>query len=227
MDSQLAYERRKGETADAYEAARAYFELGAGRSLAGVSKKLSKNVGLLKRWSVRWDWVNRAIAWDEVMDKARDEAVRKALSTEAVRVAEEWATRENLVRQRMYDLHVRGLNKIDQMLGFPLATITTEVRKDPNGEMARFTTVNPARWSFDTVHRMAARMCALGLAAVRNTGATGGNEMEREENWMIDDYLEVPQVSPDDKSPDISPAADAQAPLPQPVNADEVVDKAG
>lgn len=39
------------------------------RSLAKVAKELSKSVQLIYRWSERWDWSNRAAAFDDYMDK--------------------------------------------------------------------------------------------------------------------------------------------------------------
>ena len=81
------------------------------------------------------------------------------------------------------------------MLEFPLATVTTET-VDRLGGPVRVTTVRPAKWTFDTVGRLARIMFALAQQAVRNTGSIS-DEMEREENWMIEDYSVPDSVTPE------------------------------
>lgn len=82
------------------------------------------------------------------------------------------------------------------MLAFPLATVTTENRDGRAGENVRITTVTPTRWTFDTCHRLGKAGFDMGFRAIRNEGSTTGNELEREENWMIEDFL-PPRLSPD------------------------------
>ena len=182
-----AFERREGETSQAFEAARVYFDLGTNRSLAAAGRKLAKSIPLLKRWSAQWNWVERARAWDDIRVRELDAEVKKAMAAAALRVAAEWETRENVYRERLYQSHIRGLNKFDQMLAFPLATVTTETEEGPNGPVKR-TTVRPAKWTFDTAHRLARAMFDLGRRAICNEGMLTGDEEEREEDWMIEDY---------------------------------------
>ena len=120
------FERQPKETSMAYESARAYFEMGADRSIALVAQKFTKSTRLLKRWSVAWSWVARAAAWDEQRQKMVDAAVAAAISETAVKVAAEWETRDRQLRQLQYDLTQRTIAKMDKMLEFPLATVTTE-----------------------------------------------------------------------------------------------------
>ncbi len=56
------WEQQQNETAKAYEAARAYFEIGANRSIAAVAQKYSKSIALLMRWSAKHNWVNREMS---------------------------------------------------------------------------------------------------------------------------------------------------------------------
>ena len=69
----------------------------------------------------------------------------------------------------------------------------------------RVTTVRPSKWNFDTIGRVAKIMFALAQQAVRNTGSIAGDEMEREENWMIEDYT-VPDAAP---APSLTSGAEA------------------
>ena len=44
-------------------------DMGAERSLAKVAQKLGKSKALMERWSVRWQWGQRAEAWDAEFDR--------------------------------------------------------------------------------------------------------------------------------------------------------------
>ena len=57
------WERLENETDAAFSAFTTYLEL-EDRSLQKVSTKLSKSRQLINRWTNKFDWKNRAIAWD-------------------------------------------------------------------------------------------------------------------------------------------------------------------
>ncbi len=86
------WERRSGESAEAYAAFSLYRDMAyrtedakgnikisdvplVRRSARAVAVQVGKNESLLERWSVTWDWVNRAEAYDRFIDA---EALRKA-----------------------------------------------------------------------------------------------------------------------------------------------------
>ena len=86
------WERRSGESAEAYAAFSLYRDMAyrtedakgnikisdvplVRRSARAVAIQVVKNESLLERWSVTWDWVNRAEAYDRFIDA---EALRKA-----------------------------------------------------------------------------------------------------------------------------------------------------
>src|ERR1700719_949421 len=50
------YERREGETLEAYNAARCYFELREERSQELVAQRCTKGVSIIERWCAKWDW---------------------------------------------------------------------------------------------------------------------------------------------------------------------------
>ena len=109
------------ESGPAYEAFRVFLELGGGRTVAEVVRRLGKKESLIWRWVSRHDWRHRAWLWD-VRQAGEDEA--------AVR-----QQRESLLRERLEDL--------DRMGRACLAFFRTMVRRDPEtGEVnfdARFT----------------------------------------------------------------------------------------
>lgn len=157
--------RQPGESIQAFEAARAYFELGVIRSLAAVGQKLGKSKVLMERWSRRWDWVNRAVTFDRRQDQKRQERLLRLQREQDLR----WLEIDEKLRQDKYDMAMKHLAKQDKMLDFPLATITTETLEE-NGTVVRRTTVRPGKWSFDTASRMAERAFKWAHAAIRNQG---------------------------------------------------------
>lgn len=60
--------RQKGETRKAYAAFRCYRDMGEGRSIWNVCKELDKSYHTISRWCQRWDWVDRASAFDAEED---------------------------------------------------------------------------------------------------------------------------------------------------------------
>jgi len=65
----------KGESDEAWQAFVLYRNMphrakeAAPRSLAKVAAELSKSIQLVYRWSTRWNWVDRAAAFDDYIDK--------------------------------------------------------------------------------------------------------------------------------------------------------------
>jgi hypothetical protein len=71
-------DRQWGETSKAYAAFRTYLDLGPDRSLAKASQALHKSVGTLRRWSVRWRWVERVRQIEDERIAEREEALRRS-----------------------------------------------------------------------------------------------------------------------------------------------------
>ena len=71
------WHKRRDESAKAYEAFSTYRGLGANRSLVRTGRVLGRGPNAekwLAIWSVKYDWVNRAEAWDDERDRIRLEA---------------------------------------------------------------------------------------------------------------------------------------------------------
>jgi hypothetical protein len=69
------FERQRGESGQAFGAFAAYRDLGPTRTVRRVAQELSKSVTLISRWSSKWRWVERVIAWDNRVDAEAREAV--------------------------------------------------------------------------------------------------------------------------------------------------------
>lgn len=83
---QELWERQPGESSVAYEAFLLYRNMGhepegekKKRRLASVAKKLGKSLKLMERWSFTWDWVERARAYDNELQRIGMEETRAAI----------------------------------------------------------------------------------------------------------------------------------------------------
>lgn len=79
-----AWERRPNETDPAFVAFQTYLELKP-RSFIGVAQELRKSGALVRRWAEKYDWQERARAWDNsILQRTHDE-ISAALGAEMLR----------------------------------------------------------------------------------------------------------------------------------------------
>lgn len=69
----LPWEKQVGESNPAWAAFVLYRDLGPERTLLKVSKQIAKNQTLVKRWSVRNNWIERCDEYDRYLDRRRRE----------------------------------------------------------------------------------------------------------------------------------------------------------
>lgn len=62
--AEYEWERKKGESSEAYTAFKLYYKMGAKRSCSKVAQSLLKSRVLITGWCSKWDWVERARAYD-------------------------------------------------------------------------------------------------------------------------------------------------------------------
>lgn len=72
-----AWERQDSETSPAWGAFLLYRDMGGNRSLEKVARKVGKSRPLMERWSRRYDWVERARAFDRAMDAESVDAYKQ------------------------------------------------------------------------------------------------------------------------------------------------------
>lgn len=119
--------KRPGESAQAYEAAKLYFEMGADRSLEAVAQKLHKSRTIIARWCGRWRWVKRAADYDRHVDASREETLQQARTVDA----QKWIERDELLRERFYQLGEVILEKMERMIReFPERDISRTESRD-------------------------------------------------------------------------------------------------
>lgn len=180
------WEQRPHEGAKAYAAARLYFELGADRSIREVARRLDRSSTFIGRWSKRHQWTRRARLYDRHLAQIELKS-RERLAKE---VAEQWALREQELRERKYKLADSMMTKAEHMLNFPLAK--QRIEDEPGGK--RVTVVQPAKWTMFSVARLAATGVDMAHSAILNERASDreGNE---EEEYILED-LRPPEAKP-------------------------------
>ena len=97
------FEQQEKESAKAFEAFSVYLNMGAERSLAAVGRKLGKSRALLERWSAKFDWAERVLAYDlhlATVEREATEVVARGRSAE-------WLKRQEAVREREWEMHER------------------------------------------------------------------------------------------------------------------------
>jgi len=163
-----AWHRRKNETVNDYASFELYRNLdSSSRTVAAAYKLYGKDKRQGKKQDGRYDapsqrfyeasriheWAERALAWDEHLRDIRDaEAERTVLADFA-----EWEKRKQVIRKQGFELYLKFLNRVKEMLDHPLTVETTEdeeVSTDGKTLIVR-KTVNPVRWNNDSMVRMA------------------------------------------------------------------------
>src|SRR4051794_12380649 len=71
-DAASRWDRKAGESEEAYAAFLSYRDMGVSRSLDRVGKALGKSGGLCERWSSRHGWAERCRGWDNHLQAQRD-----------------------------------------------------------------------------------------------------------------------------------------------------------
>lgn len=95
------FERQPSESAKAFAAFETYARLESKRSLAAVGQALGKSVGLLERWSRKYQWVERARAYDYHLAAVE----RQAAESRAVAKAEERMRRRDELLEQEWAIH--------------------------------------------------------------------------------------------------------------------------
>ncbi len=109
------WERQPGETGKAYSHFAKYRDLGPERSM----EKLRKNLGVkvsqtrLEQLSVKYNWVNRAAAYDDYIDRKKREEKEKAILDMAERHARLAVAFQQKVVERLRELDSAELEPRD------------------------------------------------------------------------------------------------------------------
>ena len=97
----LEFEQRPKESGKAFAAFAVYLSMGSERSLAQVGQQLGKSVGLIERWSKRFDWGGRVQAHGAHFAAVEREATEAVARSKAA----EWLKRQQELREREWMMH--------------------------------------------------------------------------------------------------------------------------
>lgn len=137
MDDRLPWEKQKGESRQAFEAFSTYRDMGAARSLTKVAKKLNKSVTILGRWSGRWNWVERASAWDLELDRQNREAQIEAIKEMSERHTREAMLFQQKVLERLRELRPGELSPQDMARWFEVAVKVERLSRGETTEILK------------------------------------------------------------------------------------------
>jgi hypothetical protein len=177
------WDRQPDETAEAYRAFTFYRDLPPGqRSLeragalhaeanGGRQTARGRPTTTIERWSSRFQWVNRAEAFDAYLETLRRAELERAERADATK----WAARRIEERDSEWDLRTALIEKAKTMLAFPLTVVVTETETDPiSNRVYQKQVIQPARWTLNTarlmvetavkIGRMGAEMEVAGMA---------------------------------------------------------------
>ncbi len=114
------WERQPNESDKAFQAFAIYRDMGANgqkRSIRAVAQKLKKSTTIIGRWSSNLNWVERANAWDDELDRLTREELTKGIA--------EMRKRHAKIAQAMLAKALKGLQRIpeDEMSSQDVAKI--------------------------------------------------------------------------------------------------------
>lgn len=156
------WDRLPGESDKAFAAARKYFEAGAGRSIRGVAADANQARQFAK-WSARFEWVQRAAAFDAHLAQTAD----RALERELERTAPDWAARLERLRERAWTLSSSLLDRAELMLQFPLTQVE---EREVLGGKTIIRIIKPVRFNMRTAASLVEIGAKVGaLAAAPET----------------------------------------------------------
>ena len=175
------WERRRGESAQAYKAFCSYRDLGLERTIKAAYHKAIKRPtqqtsGTWKAWAARHKWDARARAYDAHIEAIELQAREREIAKRAV----ELERRKKQAQDDAWAMFEEVKAKLQQMLKFPVITVT-----DADGKK----TVNPAKWDYNSIARI---MEAMTKLAKLGSGADSGLLTLLNIDWasLTEDQLE-------------------------------------
>lgn len=155
--------RQEGEPAKAYAGAQIYFELGKDRTLKKVAERVGVTDRTIQNWSSRWNWIERAAAFDRHNQTSKLQIEEEELRRSAREEAQRWAEKRAALREEAFDLGSQLISRAKEMLRFPL-------HEAKRNEKEQTVIIKPVKWNANSLVntlRLAIDLKALatGLAA--------------------------------------------------------------
>lgn len=187
-----AWEPEQGELkkgAKAWSAFKVYRDAGPHRTLKmaaaayfGVSEAdlTASQYGQVRRWSSRFDWIERAQGFDDWLTMRRQSIIEEHEDTKSA----EFADRQLKLRERLLNVAEQLADGAEKMASWPL-TEQKVVREGDDGEPQTLIFV-PAGWSKST----AVQYYNAAAAAVGGSWTKAGIEEESGQEWDFSELTE-------------------------------------
>lgn len=148
-----AWERQPREPHQAYRAFCRYREMGAQRRLESLGQDYSREQ--LSKWLNRWQWVERAAAWDQYLAMLW----QKHYHDQQQHQQDIWRQRREQWRETEWD-YVRALQrKVDTLLSLPV----TRQRTVRDGKTV---IIEPMHWNLGDITQLVQLISELGRKAL-------------------------------------------------------------
>ena len=159
----------KKESQKAFEAFEMYCQMNSGRTIAKVAQYYGKTVGAIHIWSGKFDWVERAAAYDDWRNEKHLQTLETKIEKSAEKEVDVWVNRRFDVRhsefelgKKLVTLAMRGLEAISNPSNpfFEKKIVTTK-----DGKRSESTTTVPGINHLEKI----ARVMEIGLRWQRNS----------------------------------------------------------
>jgi hypothetical protein len=114
----------------------------------------------VRRWAAEWRWLERAAAFDEAVSAS----TRKQIEQRIAERSTVWLAREEFTREEGYDLFLRGLELIKQMLAYPLTRMVKETISEDGTQIIQI--YEPAKWTHASVTALTTALFQLAHMSI-------------------------------------------------------------
>jgi hypothetical protein len=188
-----AFEPQPKESSKAFSAFKVYRDLGPERSLAKACESYygsSANLAQVKVWSRKFDWVDRARAYDDWLTMHAQAAIDEFQQTKAA----EFAERQMALREKLLSNAEAAADQAAKMISWPLSQQRVLHEGDEGGEVTYI--FMPAGWNKGTA-RTYQDMAAGAVVGSWTAARPDEGEKETEydfSGWSVEElqtYLEL------------------------------------
>ena len=106
-DIPMAFEQQPKESNKAFAAFCIYLNMGEERSTLAVARRLSRSHQLMRRWSARWDWMERVRAYAAHLARVEREATEALVRGRAA----QWLERQEELREAEWQTRRRSVEE--------------------------------------------------------------------------------------------------------------------
>jgi hypothetical protein len=170
------WEQQPDESSKAHEAFRLYAEMGSDRSLEKVCQDHTKSIPMIKNWSVKYQWVARARAFDMYLADLE----LQMMESEFKDRAKKWADRKEKMLEKEWAYSERLMERAEEMLKIPLLE---QIVSDDGQTIV----IRPVRWSASTMlSTIDLGSKLMRLAVGEPTSRTESNQTQQERPSSVD-----------------------------------------